>query len=147
MNAKKEGIKQGKKIISSARRPVTARRESLLNGKRTPLRRPVTSAARRPERTPVQRPAMSAARRPVRSSVMARQNREAIRQSVIAKKAQANERRAIESKAKLQKMHEAEERERLFQSSQTKMNEEKIAIKSSNTRNANTLNKLYNAMF
>ena len=147
MNAKKEGIEQGKKMISSARRPVTARRESLLNGKRTPLRKPVTSAARRPERAPVQRPAMSAARRPVRSSVMARQNRKAIRQSVIAKKAQANERRAIESKAKLQKMHEAEERERIFQSSQTKMNEEKIAIKSSNTRNANTLNKLYGKMF
>ena len=147
MNAKKEGIEQGKKMISSARRPVTARRESILNGKRTPVRRPVTSAARRPERTPVQRPAMSAARRPVRSSVMARQNRESIRQSVIAKKAQANERRAIESKAKLQKMHEAEERERIFQSSQTKMNEEKIAIKSSNTRNANTLNKLYGKMF
>lgn len=147
MNAKKEGIEQGKKMIASARRPVTARRESLLNGKRAPVRRPVTSAARRPERTPVQRPAMSAARRPVRSSVMARQNREVIRQSVIAKKAQANERRAIESKAKLQQMHEAEERERIFQSSQTKMNEEKIAIKSSNTRNANTLNKLYNAMF
>lgn len=147
MNAKKEGIEQGKKMVSSARRPVTARRASILNGKRTPVRRPVTSAARRPERTPVQRPAVSAARRPVRSSVAPRQNREAIRQSVIAKKAQANERRAIESKAKLQKMHEAEERERLFQSSQTKMNEEKIAIKSSNTRNANTLNKLYNAMF
>lgn len=147
MNAKKEGIEQGKKMISSARRPVTARRESLLNGKRTPLRKPVTSAARRPEGTPAQRPVMSAARKPVRSSVAPRQNREAIRQSVIAKKAQANERRAIESKAKLQKMYEAEERERIFQSSQTKMNEETIAIKSSNTRNANTLNKLYNAMF
>ena len=147
MNAKKEGIEQGKKMISSARRPVTARRESILNGKRTSLRKPVTSAARKPERTPVQRPAMSDARRTVRSSVAPRQNRESIRQSVIAKKAQANERRAIESKAKLQKMHEAEERERIFQSSQTKMNEEKIAIKSSNTRNANTLNKLYNAMF
>ena len=147
MNAKKEGIEQGKKMISSARRPVTARRESLLNGKRTPLRKPVTSAARRPERAPVQRPAMSDTRRTVRSSVAPRQNRKAIRQSVIAKKAQANERRAIESKAKLQKMHEAEERERIFQSSQTKMNEEKIAIKSSNTRNANTLNKLYGKMF
>lgn len=138
MNARKEGIAEGRKIVS-ARRPVTARRESLLNGERTPLRKPVTSAARRPERAPVHRP--------VRSGMTPKQNREMIRQSLVAKRAQSNEKRAIQSKLELQKMHDAEERERLFQSSQTKMNEEKIAIKSSNTRNADTLGKMYGKMF
>jgi hypothetical protein len=76
-----------------------------------------------------------------------KQNREMIRQSLVAKRARANEKKAIQSKLELQKMHDAEERERLFQSSQTKLNEEKIAIKSSNTRNADTLSKMYDSMF
>ena len=44
-------------------------------------------------------------------------------------------------------MHEAEERQRLFQSSQTQMNEERIAIKSNNARNAAALDRLYKGMF
>lgn len=139
MNARKEGFDEGQKRIMSARRPVTSRRESLLNGKRTPLRKPVTSTAQRPERTPV--------RRPVQSGMTPSQNREFIRQSLAAKRARSNEKRAIDSKLELQRMYDAEERERLFQSSQKQMNEEKIAIKSSNTRNTNTLDKMYNSMF
>ncbi len=139
MNARKEGFDEGQKRIMSARRPVTSRRESLLNNKRTPLRKPVTSTAQRPERTPV--------RRPVQPEMTPVQNRELIRQSLAAKRARSNEKRAIDSKLELQRMHDAEERERLFQSSQKQMNEEKIAIKSSNTRNTSTLDKMYNHMF
>lgn len=54
---------------------------------------------------------------------------------------------ASQNEAKLRAMHDAEERERLFQSSQSVMNEEKIAIRQSVSRNASTLKKLYDSMF
>ena len=41
----------------------------------------------------------------------------------------------------------AEERQRLFQSSQSAINEEKIAIKQGMSRNSSTLDKLYGNMF
>ena len=44
-------------------------------------------------------------------------------------------------------MHEAEERQRLFQSSQRQISEEKQEIKSNNSRNAETLAKMYDRMF
>ena len=112
------------------------------------------SARRRPvrlnnSRRPVvpARKVVSSVRKPVRSSKMSDERRKAIRASVEARRAQRNEQKAIESKLQLQKMHENEERQRLFQSSQTQMNEERIAIKSKNTRNVESLNKLYNSMF
>lgn len=48
---------------------------------------------------------------------------------------------------RLQQIHAAEERERLFQSSQREMNAEKAFIKENNTRNQEALNALYSKMF
>lgn len=107
----------------------------------------VTNAARRrPVRVNNSRRPVPA-HKPVNSSKMTDERRKAIRASIEARRAQRNEQKAIESKLQLQKMHENEERQRLFQSSQTQMNEERVAIKSKNTRNIESLNKLYNSMF
>ena len=123
VSAKKEGFAAGKKAgIMSARRNTE------------PAHKSINSAAQRrplPNRAPIN----SAARQQV------------IKSELEAKKAKLNEQRAIQSKANLIKMHEAEERQRLFQSSQTQMNEEKIAIKSANARNTAALDNLYKGMF
>ena len=66
-----------------------------------------------------------------------RQTRQAIRSANEAKR----------NEAQLRSMHEAEERQRLFQSSQRQISEEKKEIKSNNTRNAETLAKMYKGMF
>lgn len=88
-------------------------------------------------------------RKPVVSAhkPMTEERRQMIQSKFEARRAEREAQKAIESKAELQKMHEAEERQRLFQSSQTQMNEEKVAIKSANTRNTEALNKIYNSMF
>ena len=52
-----------------------------------------------------------------------------------------------EIESKVRKMYEAEERKRLFQNSQTAMNEDKVLIKESVSRNSEALDKLYSAMF
>lgn len=125
VSSRKEGFEAGKKAgIMSARRNPTE-----------PTRRPVTSARKPFAGRPNAAPVNSAARR------------QTIKSDLEARKAKLGEQRAIESKAKLIKMHEAEERQRLFQSSQTQMNEEKIAIKSNNARNSAALDSLYNRMF
>ena len=72
---------------------------------------------------------------------------EVIKSRLETRKAQAREQKAIQSRAELVKMHEAEERQRLFQSSQTQMDEEKVALKSASNRNTAALDKLYNSMF
>lgn len=124
VSSRKEGFEAGKKAgIMSARQPAA------------PARRPVTSARKPFAGRPNAAPVNSAARR------------QAIKSDLEARKAKLGEQRAIESKAKLIKMHEAEERQRLFQSSQTQMNEEKITIKSANVRNTAALDKMYNSMF
>lgn len=118
VSAKREGFEGGKKAVMSAKRTPA-----------TPTRRPVTSA-----RQPVQ-----PTRRPV--------NNEIIKSQMDARRAERQAKQAIESKAKLVKMHEAEERQRLFQSSQTQMNEERVAIKSNNARNTAALENMYKNMF
>jgi len=149
--------------IQKAREIINARREA---GKST--RNPVRSSARKPaERKPVRSNRMTieerkealrnrvvaakrndtAARTPVRSQRELEARKQVIRSRAELVNAQRKERAAIQAKADLVKMHEAEERQKLFQSSQTQMNEEKIAIKSSNTRNADTLNKMYKGLF
>ena len=74
-------------------------------------------------------------------------NKEVIQSRMDARKAEERANKAIQSRAELVKMHEAEERQRLFQSSQTQMNEEKYALKSASNRNNAALEKLYNSMF
>lgn len=54
---------------------------------------------------------------------------------------------ASRNEARLMEMHDAEERQRLFQSSQSAINDEKIAIKQGMSRNSSTLDKLYGNMF
>lgn len=158
IEGRKEGMNLAKKrVVSSvSRRPNMARkpvRSSVLRDevRNTSARRPVTSAARRPSANPVRKPVTSAARRPVgatpvrkpitsaRREVMNanRQTRQAIRSANEAKK----------NEMQLRSMHEAEERQRLFQSSQRQISEEKKEIKSNNTRNMETLEKMYKAMF
>ena len=93
---------------------------------------------------------VDAARKPVtsaRHTPTEANRRQPINSNAELQRAQNRAQQAIESKAKLIQMHEAEERQRLFQSSQTQMNEEKVAIKSSNARNTAALDKIYNGMF
>ena len=54
---------------------------------------------------------------------------------------------ASSNEARLMEMHDAEERQRLFQSSQSAINDEKIVIKQGMSRNSSTLDKLYGNMF
>lgn len=122
-----EKICLAKQIVSSRKEGFEAGKKAVMSSRRNPTepaRKPVASARHTPTRTPIN----SAARRQIIKSEM-------------------EAKRAIESKAKLIKMHQAEERQRLFQSSQTQMNEEKVAIKSSNARNTAALDKIYNGMF
>lgn len=106
--------------------------------------RPVTSRkahARRP---------VASARRPVtsRKPVMSKAEKEAKLSAIMAKRdARTQVQSARNHEKELRRMYDKEERARLFQSSQKEMNEEKKAIKSNNTRNAETMNKLYKGMF
>lgn len=120
VSARKEGIKEGmKRAAIASRRTVESRR-------------PVNSRVNR---------------NPIVSRKEAEARKEAIRSKAETRFAQKRAEQAIQSKVALQRKFEQEERNRLFQSSQTEMNEEKIAIKSNNTRNSEALNKLYNSMF
>lgn len=127
-----------RKPVTSARKPVakkpvrsSAIRQEVLNNPR----RPVTSAATRRPVTSARKPVMSAARREILSE------RAKTRQAVMSANA------AKQNEIKLRNMHEAEERQRLFQNSQRQMSEEKLEIKSNNTRNAETLAKMYKGIF
>ena len=127
-----------RKPVTSARKPVakkpvrsSAIRQEVLNNPR----RPVTSAATRRPVTSARKPVMSAARREILSE------RAKTRQAVMSANA------AKQNEIKLRNMHEAEERQRLFQNSQRQMSEEKLEIKSNNTRNAETLDKMYKGIF
>lgn len=122
--------------ICMAKAIVSGRKEGFEAGKKAAI----TSAKK--SVTPARQPVQST-RRPNAAAV----NKDAVKNSVMRQKAEREARQAIESKAKLQKMHEAEERQRLFQSSQTQLNEERVAIKSANTRNAKALDTLYGRMF
>lgn len=123
--------------ICLAKQIVSSRKEGFEEGKKASI----MSARRNPE-TPARKPVVSA-RKPVAPDT----NKQLVKSDIMRRRAERNEQRAIKSQAKLQKMHEAEERQRLFQSSQTQLNEERIAIKSNNARNAATLDKLYKGMF
>ena len=81
------------------------------------------------------------------SRKMQQRKDELIRSHMAERRAQMNERKAIQSRIELQKMHDAEERERLFQSSQSAINEEKILIKQGMNRNSEALNRMYDNMF
>lgn len=70
--------------------------------------------------------------------------RETIRSRMEARKAKIESSKQVDE---LRKMHEAEERQRLFQSSQSVMNEEKIQIKQSVNRNQAAMEKLLNGIF
>ena len=146
-----ENIQIARAIVSARRDAVkSANRKApgVMRGRRTEImnrldKQPATS--RRPvrnrlERKPVmnglRKPAMNGLRKPVMNS-----------NAMAVKRAQFNERKAIESKLELQRLHEQEERQRIFQSSQAQMNEERVAIKSRNARNEQTLNKAYGSMF
>lgn len=155
-SSKAEAIRSARRAVRSAasRRPVRSSviRQEVLNN---PARKPVTSAARRPvvadparrpsrpvtfarrpaPTSPVRRPVVSAAQRETLNA--RRQARQAIQSANIAKR----------NEAQLRSMHEAEERQRLFQSSQRQISEEKQEIKSNNSRNAETLAKMYDRMF
>ena len=154
---RKEALKNAKRNVAS-RRPVTSAHDPMARRNGPALRRPVTSAARRPGATPVRKPVTSAARRPMRTSAVRRPVVSARRPvvgtpvrkpvtSAATRRAVMSQRVAENKEAKLRQMHETEERQRLFQNSQKQISEEKIQIKSSNTRNADTLNKMYNSMF
>jgi hypothetical protein len=116
-------FKRGKLIGSSARKQLTNAKKEKVETER----KPINSSARKD--------VISAHRDVIRAKIQSHRE---------IKKAQML---ASQNEAKLREMHDAEERERLFQSSQAVMNEEKIAIRQSVSRNASTLEKLYNSMF
>lgn len=133
VSSRQDGYKEG---IKSAR-TIQDKKEKLLSARQGTMNRtPIKSSRNLPERRPVKSARMTpdTERRIINSSIMARRNERRAEQ-------------AIQSKLELQKKFEQEERQRLFQSSQTQLNEEKIAIKSANTRNAAALSKLYDSMF
>jgi hypothetical protein len=126
----------------AVRRNINSNRETTIARKGPALRKPVTSAARRPAGTPAVRRPVVSARKPVAPRTPVRQPvNSAARRSIVSQRIVAN------NEAKLRQMHDNEERQKLFQNSQKQISEEKIQIKSSNTRNADTLNKMYSNMF
>lgn len=130
--------------IQIAKMVVSARKQGYLEGKREAIKssnRP--SIQSKKDELLARRNAIRSGRKPGVSD----ERREAIKSRMEVRKAQIKEQKAIQSRAELVKMHEAEERQRLFQSSQTQMNEEKVALKSASNRNTAALNKLYDSMF
>ena len=130
--------------IQIAKMVVSARKQGYLEGKREAIKssnRP--SIQSKKDELLARRNAIRSGRKPE----MSNERREAIKSRMEARQAQIKEQKAIQSRAELVKMHEAEERQRLFQSSQTQMNEEKVALKSASNRNTAALNKLYDSMF
>lgn len=130
--------------IQIAKMVVSARKQGYLEGKREAIKssnRP--SIQSKKDELLARRNAIRSGRKPEMSD----ERREAIKSRMEARQAQIKEQKAIQSRAELVKMHEAEERQRLFQSSQTQMNEEKVALKSASNRNTAALNKLYDSMF
>ena len=154
-SSKAEAIRSARRPVrSAARRPVRSSviRQEVLNN---PARKPVTSAARRPVvADPTRRPSrpVTSARRPaptspVRRPVVSAAQRETLNARRQARQAIQSANIAKRNEAQLRSMHEAEERQRLFQSSQRQISEEKQEIKSNNSRNAETLAKMYDRMF
>ncbi len=137
IEAKKEELLSARRNASPKRRPVTnaARRNVIRDGNSS--RRPVTNARTPMNRpNPTRKPVMSVAER--QAKLEAIKSRRTARQQVMSAKERENA---------LRKQYDAEERQRLFQSSQKEMNQEKTVIKNNNSRNAETLNKLYKGMF
>ena len=128
--------------IQIAKAILSARREGIKSGLKRGIgmsRRHEVASSRRNKET-VRKPVTSGRNMDVK-------HRQAVKSNIEVRRAQMREQKALESKAQLMKMHEAEERQRLFQSSQTQMNEEKVALKSASNRNTATLSKLYDSMF
>lgn len=102
----------------------------------------ITASAKKPiKQSNKNRPSISE----IRSRVEARMaKREALKSHFEARKAKIQSSKQVDE---LRKMHDAEERQRLFQSSQTVMNDEKIAIKQCTNRNAAALEAMYKNMF
>ena len=146
LEAKKQELLNARRP-SSARRPVTSRKQG--DEPRRPLARPTAvNSARRPERTPVRRPVVSARKPVTNKPVMSKAEKEAKLAAIMARRdARTQVQSARNHEKELRQMYDKEERARLFQSSQKEMNEEKKAIKSNNTRNAETMNKIYGKMF
>ena len=124
-----EKICLARQIVSSTKSGFEKGKQAVMSANKAPV-----------AKKPVAPKPVTSARKPVVDNA----RRNAIKQSIIA---QNKAKQAIDSKAQLIKLHEAEERQRLFQSSQTQMNEEKVAIKSANVRNTAALDKLYKGMF
>ena len=127
--------------IQFAKAIVSARKEGYLAGKKEAIK-----SANKPS-IQSKKDELLARRNTLRSSKISEERKQAIKSQIEARKAQDKANKAIQSRNELVKMHEAEERQRLFQSSQTQMNEEKFALKSASNRNNAALEKLYNSMF
>lgn len=144
-SARNQGrLEAQKQALLNARRPVKQDNEA-----RKPFGRPTVNSAHTPERTPARKPVTSA-RAPVapRKPVMSKAEKEAKLTAIMARRdARTQVQSARNHEKELRRMYDKEERARLFQSSQKEMNEEKKAIKSNNTRNAETMNKIYKGMF
>lgn len=144
-----EKIQLAKAIVSARRNFKNTHEKNISSAKaiasarQMPEKKTIASSTKSSLREPLQ------PRRPIANSrqLMSDARRQAIKSAIDAKRAERKEREAIQSRAELEKKFQAEERQRLFQSSQTQMNEEKIAIKSANARNSAALDKLYNGIF
>ena len=123
-----KAIVNARKVANSGKQTVNNRKQELLiNTRRRAVSKRIESNARKE--------VVEARRDAIRSKLEAR--REVTRAKMLSS----------QNEAKLRAMHDNEERERLFQSSQNAMNEEKIMIKQGMSRNSSALDTMYKNMF
>lgn len=153
INARRSSMLDRKREIMSNARKERVKRMALRSRMERKNRKPVLSMAERRakmEKMKALRSRMERkdellnARKPNRMVASSRVNPEVIKAKMEARKAKMVANNTVRQ---LNQMHEAEERKRLFQSSQAVMNEERIAIKQDANKNTNALSKMYDSMF
>ncbi len=126
--------------IQSARKTNTSR-QSILSERAVKMLKSKENAKKPIQQSRKNRPSIQE----IRSRVEARKaKREALKSQIEARRAKIQSSKQVDE---LRKMHDAEERQRLFQSSQTAMNEERIVIKQGANRNTAALEAMYKNMF
>jgi len=134
-----EKIMIGRAIVSARHNSIPERKREIINSHRN-----INSS---------RRPVVNSKREAILSKIKSERKIEQARKDLIRTKIELQRELmhakmvASRNEAKLRSMHEAEERERLFQASQNAINEEKIAIKQGMSRNTAALESMYDKLF
>jgi len=134
-----EKIMIGRAIVSARHNSIAERKREIINSHRN-----INSS---------RRPVVNSKREAILSKIKSERKIEQARKDLIRTKIELQRELmhakmvASRNEAKLRSMHEAEERERLFQASQNAINEEKIAIKQGMSRNTAALESMYDKLF